>query len=81
MARYRRVVKIDNGGGNFIFRTVRITTRATLAVNIINRFVALQRKFAKDYATRNEFVDPKAGQIIPGYYPQQPGEIWDWINP
>lgn len=81
MARYRRVIKIDNGNGTFIFRTVRITSRSLNPSFIVGRFDALQTAFAKDYATRNMFVSPKIGQIIPGYFPQQPGEVWNWVDP
>ncbi len=79
--RYRRVIKIDNGGGNFIFRTCRITSTSTNPAFLINRFFQLQQKFAADYDTSNIWVDPAAGQLIPGYFPQQPGEIWNWVNP
>ncbi len=81
MARYRRVLKIDNGGGNYIFRTVRITSRSVNPTFLVTRFDALQIKFAADYSTRNIFVPPKVGQNIPGYFPQQPGETWDWVDP
>lgn len=81
MARYRRVLKIDNGGGKYIFRTVRIESRSRNNAFIVTRFNALQLKFAKDYDTRNMFVDPRIGQNIPGYFTQQPGEVWDWVDP
>lgn len=81
MARYRRVLEIDNGGGELIFRTVRINHRSLNPALIIARFVELQDRFAAKYETRNRFVDPKPGQQIPGYYPKQPGEVWDWVNP
>jgi hypothetical protein len=79
---YRRIIEVDTGVGGSIFRTVRVDCpEFPPDPCIVEHFSAIIENFALRYETMVRFVPPRAGQIIPGYYPKIPGETtWDFFE-